>query len=222
MKQDLEEVGRHIRELFWNQYVYERAKGIIRDNPQLAGSANYFLVWLERAYTDSVLITIRRLLDRDSQAVSLGTITNHLIRNPGFFTREKFTSGWRFPQQKQQASEAFTILAGPGDELNPALWEERLADTNEKCESVRKIVDKFIAHNDRKKPSSELKWTKVNEAIDAVGVLYLQLEYLINRIGSESLIQAIPAEVREKLTDLPGDPRWDRIFRIPWIPPRQE
>jgi hypothetical protein len=163
-------------------------------------------------------------MDGDSRALSLTTITRRLMKNPEACSRKEFVSGASCLWSKgtEDASRAFTILAGQGDELDPALWEKRLADTNANCENVRKIVDKFIAHNDREKPSSALKWAKVNEAIDAVGALYLHLEYLINRIGSESLIRQIPAKVRERLTDLPGDPRWDRIFRIPWIPPRQE
>jgi hypothetical protein len=223
VKQDLEEVERHIRELFWNRYIHDHVTDIIMANANLAKSRNYFWEWGERVYADSVLVTIRRLLDRGSggsDPISLGAILRRLINNPDLCTRAWFTSGRGPNWDSQEASRVFDLLAGSGDELDPTLWEKRLADTTTKCARVKKFVDKVIAHNDRRKPSSPLKWTEVNEAVNAVGILYLQLEALINRFGSESKARQIPAEVSKRLTSLPDDRGWDRIFRIPWIPPR--
>ncbi len=222
MKQDLEEVGKHIQELLWHQRIHNRVFEIIRDNPTLADTPNLFWGWMERVYADSTLVTIRRLMDGNSRAVSLVNITRCVIANPDAHTRKEFVSAapCLWSKGTEDASRAYTVLAGTGDRLDPDLWNRRLAETNARCGRVREFVNTLVAHNDRTKPDSALKWTEVNEATDAVLALYWQLKCLIDRIGSESLVRQTPAEISKRLAGVLGDPGWERIFRIPWIPPR--
>jgi hypothetical protein len=191
---------------------------VLRANPSLPESAwweHYFNV-----YAETQAMAVRRQADLHRDAASLAKLVSEVREDVEQLTPEWWIGLWDI-DTGDTIEEAFArrqwddeFGGEVGVHLDPAIPEGDLRRLISESESVRKHVDKHIAHSED--PGAEPKdpgaasetpptLSEVHDAVDVIGEVFRRYYSLFEAAGMMSLEPAIQHD-------------WLAPFRVPWIP----
>ena len=161
----LEEVERHVTEIMGDRDIFQKVMKVVRANPKSHDPSD-FLEWFSRHYSHSLVLSIRRQRDQNSQSVSLANLLRDMRNNAPLITRSWYLD--QYPEDMRADGTAvkyFDKWSGPGkNHVNPAIMKKHLAELKRACSRVKQFVDKRIAHLKRVRyteiPSSEDRSTR--------------------------------------------------------------
>jgi hypothetical protein len=211
------ELGRDVQLLFHNRAMARLVSDAIRANRGLLGT-NPFIDWLMSNSIQVAALTVRRLVDQDFRCLSLVTVLRDLAEHSEHLTREDFvdrhvaacgidpetpTAKDETELTSEEPNAFFDGFSGPGcSHVCPTRLIDELRSLVDKTDPVRKLVNKSIAHRDRKNVRSYD--AKLDAAIDAVGEVWNKLSRLLTGSSATSCEPVIQGS-------------WQRVFREPWF-----
>jgi hypothetical protein len=153
-------------------------------------------------YATSQAVAVRRLADRGKDAISFARLLIEIIASPAALTA----------RSALPAGEMVDILAWerrfaagvPGGHVDPTLLERDLVALAAAAESIKKHVDRTVAHRDKRGLATMPTFMDLNEAIDHLGELSRKCELLLH------MADRLPMPV--VLGDVMD------AFSVPWVP----
>jgi hypothetical protein len=221
LESDIETVETDVTRLFSQRRVFQGLAQVFRDNPALNARWTELHTFMFGGYVAQACLRLRRLMDAagPKQTLSLANIVSRLCQHPELFTRaeyvERFTNGHDLPRVRElleaDANEKFDQFADPGGScLNPSRLRDLFLRAESNCAKVLTYVDKRLAHYDRARPEDP-RWGELDEAIDAVGDLYIRVQLLLTCIVDE----------RKDLAGTWQGAAWEPLLEVPWRTPPQ-
>jgi len=111
-----------IRDAYIQDDLFWQFQDMIRENERLANSQSVFLYWVNMLFKDSIVMAVRRQIDRDEKSTSLRRLLTKLQADPG-------TAGNRFTAADIQTD---------------------MDDLDRSAQLIRAFADRRIAHADRR------------------------------------------------------------------------
>ena len=228
LENDLRTIQQEVAALFVQRQVFEDLKEPFIENRTLNREWTPLHTFLFVGYVTQACMRLRRLMDVDGQTVSLANIVSRVCQHPEVFTRADYSA--RFVEncrvrstgraqetenglrtavrehREAEANELFSRFAGPGA---LSLEQRRLCrfclPAKAKWAEVGSYVDKRLAHYDRREPQNPT-WGELDDAVHAVGDLYINVQLLLTGIVEE----------REDLARAWQWDDWRPLLEVPW------
>jgi hypothetical protein len=197
-------IDKDLTDIFGNREVWRAVNKIIDDNPALPSS--HFFEFQALNYATTQAIAVRRQADIGGQVVTLGRLLAEVHVSPKLLTRDRYVSMFEWGMQ-WIGSKQFDGFAGDGGQhVDPATVAADQALLSEQSESIRKYVDKHLAHFEKPKAGATVPtFDDLDAAIGTLGELFRKYGVLLTATD-----RAVMAPV----------PQYDWLapFRVPWIP----
>ena len=158
-----------------NQHIFWEVQGIIRNNPKI-DKPNDFYGWMAEMYAAAMSVAVRKMTDKDRRAKSFRRFLEELKSNP--------TVG-RYP-------------------VDQSVIEDQIEALERQTESVKKFVDKRIAHHERMEFKDLPTFKELDDAITHLEQLLQHYSPLFTGMGLHS---ALPTWQYD----------WKEVFYYPWI-----
>ncbi len=218
--------GMHLQRQTW-----DRLADMIRANDDLNGSVSYFWEFLFETYSKTQASAVRRQADTHRDSASLGVVMLEMSQTPEAVSRDFWLALWQgdgddtywLTEAERQWTENFA--GDVGNHLDPVIPTTDLAALRDGSERVTRYVDRNVAHLDARtvprrsgqpegetpeapeRPATDLKLDEVHESIDLVGRMFIKYSGLLTAAAWVNLTPVIQHN-------------WERIFEVPWKPPR--
>lgn len=192
---------------------------LLQDHGELPDS--YWWEFMLDTYITTQAVAVRRQADTHRDVASLAKLLSEISQEPGLVTRDFWLGLWRddpdeplAPIDRQTAEEQWAEHYGGGDSLDPAIPAGDLAALQEAATSVKRFVDRHIAHAEAL-PGNEasadavLSVREVHEAINVIGDRFASYSSLFTASGYVTLVPVIQHD-------------WKAIFREPWMRERDD
>lgn len=176
-----------------DDYIFRKSMEAV-DNGGVVKNSNEVYRWAIRVYSTHAAIGLRRLLDSDDRTYSILLLLSKIEKNPQAITRRSFVL--RYPRsQRDRAMLDFDDIAGlNAKSLSHQIVETDLKKLHEISKRVRPIVDKVIAHRERKpKKLTRPTWQELHEAIDQVIQMCGRYNLILNQVATLSMLPTINA-----------------------------
>jgi len=111
-----------IRDAYLQDVLFWQFQDMIRQNERLANSQNVFLYWVNMLFKDSIVMAVRRQIDRDNKSISLRRLLTKLQADPGI----------------------------AGNRLTAADIQTDIDDLDRTAHLIRAFADRRITHADRR------------------------------------------------------------------------
>jgi hypothetical protein len=192
-----------VRDIGWSRDIFRDVLEMIRTNPTI-NKANQFYDWIAVNYAHSMLMGIRRHVDRDTRSMSMARLLDEMLADCPLLTREMHVALYR-RDLRRVGESTFDRLAGCGEPTLPRkIVEDDIARIDTYRDLIKELADRRIAHLDKaSKISKEPTFQELDEAID--GLRRLVEKYLLLFRGSTVILSPIPQY------------DWKAIFRTAWI-----
>lgn len=186
-------------------------------NASVAVRQTWFPTAVARWYSQSSLVALRRLGDRDQRTNSLRVLFDEMIASPDAWSFDSVLQVWAADDKHKYPPEMLRFLLestysafvfGTGHEL---LVERVVADRDRlksELQHVKTLVDKEIAHAERGWEPLRLTFEELNAAVDAVHELARPYVTLITGAG-------FPGD----MTPIETYPWWKIFNSWPSVPP---
>jgi hypothetical protein len=205
--------GDYIRAEILRMYLN---RAILRDVFEMAEEADlppsYFWDYMRELYGTTQAVAIRRQAEVDVRVITLGKLLSEIEADAHRITRKFYCGMWDDdPQEQLLANHNFDErMAGKagGTHLDPIIPATDLKRLRSKAASVKKFVDKHVAHADRRRDPPSATFDDINGALDTIGELFAKYYEFLTASGWAMLEPAM-------------QDNWKAIFQKPWIPPRQ-
>jgi hypothetical protein len=207
----LEGIDREVTQLALDRFVFQRLGEITHhaDLPQsyLFDAWNYW-------YVRSQATAVRRQCEVHRDAASLASLLDQIRAYPNVLTRSRYVGLYLVGEDdererehyQRRGNEAFDRLAGQGNETIPAgRIEADLQRLAEVAKPVKDLVDRLVAHWDRRGLSELPTFADLNAAIDVIGEVYRDWS------------QWLTAEYRAELVPV-FQYDWEAPLRVAWLP----
>lgn len=157
-----------------NQYIFWEIQAIIRSNPNI-DKPNDFYGWMAEMYASAMSVAVRRMTDKDQRSKSFRKFLEVLKDNPAV---------GRYP-------------------IDPLIVTKQIKELESKTKSVKKFVDKRIAHHDRSEFNDFPTFKELDDAIAYLDELLKHYSPLFTGMGLDTELV--------RLYD------WKEVFYHPWI-----
>ncbi len=193
----------HSSRAFYREYL-----NLLNENPRLRVN-NHFLSWIADNYLYSAAMSLRRLLDRRSDTISLFKLFDALQSNSHLLTKANYMS--RFLSDCSDsvlADICFASLAGSSDAegLNLQTFKDQIGSVSVNWERMKDYIDKRIAHEARS-PSGTLP--TISDLDICINMVAEVIKIIIAFMTCRSIASF------EAVAQYP----WKEIFSFPWIEP---
>jgi hypothetical protein len=211
-QRDVETLTQHVWDLHHQRAIWRQMRPAL---DRASTTDTTYLDHYARLYTERQLIAVRRLVDPDPRSNSLTRLLTGLADHPETMSRKRHLDLWELSDdptdrrdqwRMQQAHEVFDRYAdGDGDNLDPSAVRRDLDEWKRASASIKRVVDKRIAHLDDlpgDRPPPTATYNDLDSAIDTVGKMIVKYALLVT---GRSIADLEP--------HIPGD--WKRPFRGP-------
>jgi hypothetical protein len=183
--------------------IYKEVGRVITEHGDLPPSQ--FFVFLADTYAATQAIAVRRQAEVDTRVISLGTLLDEIADDPQRLSRERFLSHYDSYDRAQGEAEWNERFAGNvGDHVDPDLVRADLEELRSGTEKTKDLVDKHLAHTDKKPLKNPPTFEELHEAIDTINEQFQRYVLLIT-VSSYATLVPVPQY------------DWLAIFREPWI-----
>jgi hypothetical protein len=203
---EIDKIRVEVRRLYHWRKWYRRIHEMVKANPSI-DKGHPFYDWMFECYVATSCAAVRRLMDKDQRNTpfSIDNLLRDIDSKSLYITRSWFLERYRYQNgQRGSADELYDRYAGAGVD-NPEI--ESLPEVKTARDATKPIVclvDKMIAHLDRKPPDEKVYLSDLDKAIDAVGDLYKAL-YLFVWLRSDDDLEP------EDAID------WEWLFKESWM-----
>lgn len=215
-------VHQETQNLLVKTYLYDRYVEIVKANPGIQNPRD-FHDWAMRNYFESALMSIRRLTDTHSDAISLMNLLKELEENPQLITLDFYrrdcnegtidengvpdAKAWTFALAEDRFREKF----GAGETvLDANIIRTDIAELRKQIEIVETFIDNTLAHHNKgEKGKLSLQTRHARNAIEMIEKLAIKYLALMGQDGYDSLTPTYQY-----------DP--EKIFTEAWIKPRNQ
>ena len=167
------EVVEHAVSILLNdRQTFERFRDAVNDST--AVRQTHFPRVVARWYSQSVLVGLRRLGDRDPRTHSLRVLMDRMLQYPADWNRNAIVELWGKDRQPDPLILAIALEStyGPfADSTGLDLSTDRITLDREKLtfalSQVRAIVNKAVAHMDSAHPPPSMTFAQLDDAIDS-------------------------------------------------------
>jgi hypothetical protein len=188
----------HIDDVFW------QVQAIIAANPAV-NTADMFQGWLGDTYVDSVVIRIRRLVDRERNVVSLWRLLEQIRKEHTRFTRVWFKGLWSLDFQ-DVAEQRFDMLAGTGARvLSASSVSLKQQELSAALGHVEEFANAHVAHRSATPNTAATRFADLRESL---AVAFRVFNWCALLIEASTWTSAVP-EIQSN---------WTAVFREPWLP----
>ena len=202
LKNQLKEVGfeiygiAHIDDIFW------QVQAIIKENSEINRYVT-FTRWIEMTYIDSILIRLRRLVDKSKGKISLWRLLNDLGKNNSLFTRDWFLS--MHVGDVVDANQLFDNLAGTDrNHVTKKTINFKRNKLKTQVSKVENYAHKNVAHLLKCGNQDDLTFDEIRKTISSSFKIYNWCASLLN----SPINSPVPLK-REK--------EWFEVFYTPWL-----
>jgi hypothetical protein len=215
---DLESIRLDIHELFSLRRTFRDLADVFERNTRLQAAGGHMWDWIRLNYAASVLIRLRRQVDRQRNTINLKRLLLDISEHPEVITRARRRAFHRPVESElveQILDSTFTKLwvrqpdpdGSDNDHVDPEIIRADLAALEDATERVQDVANQSIAHRQRVPPGN-VTFKELDQAFDAIEST-LQKYYAL--ICGPALVGAEPA------------PQFDtyEVFTFPWIEPRK-
>lgn len=133
--------------------------------------------------------TIRRLVDSDTDVVSLTRLLGEVLHHPEIMTRERHLANWQTPagegapdsSLERRGNEVFDRFADTADQnVSSDRIAEDLAEWKLRCAPIKRFVNKVIAHSVelREEQIPFATYKDLDDTVDTVGNLIMKYTQL--------------------------------------------
>lgn len=199
---NLKMIRQDIGYLLFRRTMFDEVNRMVKANPRLL-RPNTFFDWMAGNYIAATAAGIRRHDDSDSRSVSLHNLIAEMIAQPQVVTRQEHLRLYSEAGAPEDVgnSEFSGWANGNGDYLDTGDLQNDLARLKAACASVRKFVNKRIAHLSPEKVTTN--FGDLKQAMITLEELALKYTLILLAQGGE----VEPSNI---------DP-WQEIFTFPWI-----
>jgi hypothetical protein len=178
-----------VQELVYDDHLFRKSMECAMNGGRI-GPNNSVYRWTIRAYGNLAAVGIRRVLDRNEATYSLRVLLRKLANNPQVISRRSFVAGYA-SFLKEKAHADFDALAGPGAPHLPASIPQRDLRRLDRMEArIKRLVDKFIAHRDRKQRNwRHNTYQELRQAITELDELCRRYLLILFHTGRDSLLE---------------------------------
>src|SRR5262249_4522133 len=82
-------IHEHITDALASRRIHNEVGEILQNNPRLWRENNSFYAWIASIYEDSILLAVRRQVDKDTRSISLVLLLEEIIDCPHVLSRER-------------------------------------------------------------------------------------------------------------------------------------
>ena len=195
--------------------IWDETQAIIRANPKLHRSSEFYR-WMREMFVSGVAMSVRRLTDSDTRAISFFRFLKLVKGNASLVSRQRYRKLYRdddvFSQQLRElgimtdhVKAEYEMLVGPGKEQpSPDDIQRELDAMQQLTSKIVALADSSIAHHEEKKPEDLPTFADVDKAISFFEELLKRYRLLFDATSMS--------------TDITFQYDWKAIFRVPWIP----
>jgi hypothetical protein len=190
--------------------TWQQVQEIIRVNGSLPDS--YWWEFMRETYAVTQAVAVRRQIDKHRDVATLGKLISEITEDAALVTRDSWLGLWdqddpidvRFAQRKWDEHFGGSI----GEHLDPAIPMSDLVALESASNSVKRYVDRHLAHSDTHPiPAADLPTVSdMHEVIDQIGFFYNKYTYLLKAATWGTLVPVMQHD-------------WKAAFRQPWISP---
>jgi hypothetical protein len=180
--------------------IYHTYLKTVLANPGLDKGNEFFLL-VERMYVSHMLVSLRTFDDTDLRSHSLCNLVEEMQDHPQEITRKWFVRGYG-RSLRSFGERDFSKYWGRGPCLSGRRLERDRLEVKRSCAKVRHVVNKWIAHNARRRRPTTLSHAEIDTALETVYEIMKRYYLLLRR------------------ADWLGSPLspWIHIFDVPWNP----
>jgi hypothetical protein len=183
--------------------IYRTVRKIVSDHGALP--ASHFFDFLADTYGATQAIAVRRQAEVDPRVISLGSLLSEIAGDPERLSRERFLSEYDSIDRRRGEREWNEKFAGTvGEHIDPKIVQGDLAELATGTRTTKDLVDKHLAHTDKKPLSNAPTFEELHAAIDAINT---QFEKYVLLLTVSSYATLVPVPQYD----------WLAIFREPWI-----
>jgi len=187
----------HVDDVFW------QVEAIIEQNPALHGD-DVFRNWLGYCYTDSIVIGMRRLVDKRRDVASLVRALQKVKTHASDFRRDWFV-GMSSEFLRAEAHGWFTeIVGGQHPRLPPERVQEWLDYLTTTAQQVEQFANDHVAHVALHAIGAPPTFRDVRSALVAA---FRTLQWLIRLTSGAVLMTVVPV--------IPSN--WLQPLRVAWL-----
>lgn len=185
---------------------------IVAANPMLNRPSLFYTVE-QTIYAQSVLLFIRRQVRPDHDSISLFDLAEDMHKNHHFITADYY-AGLYSRGKPDETKEEWKQLgltdfkkfqASNKNYINPEILQEMRATLEKIANDSKPIIDRRLAHLDRREPQSVPTYGQIENWCDQLNDIFRKLYLFLT--ASEILIGSN------------SDQEWKEIFKFPWINP---
>lgn len=202
----IERIEYSVTMLFSSRAFYREYLEIINGNPRLS-NGNHFLTWVANNYLYSAAMSLRRLLDRRSDTISIYKLLDALQSNNYLLTKTHYISRFISDGSSRDLAElSYAKITGSSHArgLNLQKLRDQLDSFSANWERLKTYIDERIAH-DARTPSQELP--TIHDLDICINGAAEVMKTIIAFMTFRSIISFEP------IIQYP----WREIFSFPWI-----
>lgn len=189
----------HIDDVFW------QVQAIIGANSAI-NTSDIFQDWIADTYVDSIVVRLRRLIDRRDDSVSLYRLLEAMKPAASWFTRIRFVDQW--PEgARDVAHKRFDLIAGTGEsQLAPAVLAAKQDELRVALRCVQRYANKNVTHTAVVPLAAVTSYSEVRESLAAAFRIFNWCSLVLN---NSTYVTAVPVP----------QSNWLSVFETPWRVP---
>jgi hypothetical protein len=209
----LAELKEQTVQLLTSREVYIEVRNIVAANPSIR-TDNRLIGWMTWNYVQSMLISVRRLVDARTDIISLERLLGDMEKHCDLLTRESHIQLYSDSDEDMewQANSTFESLAGKGSTTYPKENIQRdRSRLVELWKRLKPLANKRIAHLDERGYECTMpKYDDLDRVIDEIE-RQIRRYCLLLEATDYATLQPVPQY------------DWKAIFRVPWLatPPKR-
>lgn len=184
--------------------MYQEVGRIVTEHGALPPS--HFFDFLADTYAATQAIAVRRQAEVDPRVISLGVLLHEIADNPERLSRERFLSHYDSIARRKWGEPVWTEKFGGevGHHVDPDVVKADLGELGRGTARTKDLVDKHLAHADRKPLANPPTFADLHGAIDSINAQF------------EKYVLLLTVSTYETLVPVPQYD-WLAVFRQPWI-----
>jgi len=187
-----------VTELWVDREVYRRYREIIESNSALPKN-NLFFSTLRNMYVSHVAMALRTFGDTDLRSYSLHNLIEEIHDHANQITRARFVRRW--PTQQRAIGENIFRSNWGRHRLNKTWLKRDIKALLSHYRIVKRLADKFVAHDDRRKARKLPTYKQLDSALD--NIFEMVSRYCTLLLGHA--------------WGTPNMQKWTGVFERPWL-----
>ena len=207
LNSELGQIKTEVQNLLVDQHIFYEVQSIIKSNSNIQ-KPNTFNRWMAKSYATSMSVAVRRLVDGDRQSVSLVRLLQDLKKGPECVSREAYKRRlFNFDTPLEYLDSDYSKILGPEAQYpDPSKIDDEIRKLKVGTESLKKYVDKNVAHTAKLRQKQIPKFQELDDAIELLEAATRRWLHLFR--GAVYPSGLLPTWQYD----------WKQIFHYSWIP----